>query len=133
VTLKELMRSVVESGEIKITPDRFEKTYFHWINNLRDWCISRQIWYGHRIPVWYKDKEIYLTKEEALYKAKRKTLQSKEKYVKEMLNSFYELLDEWEELNLEQDNETPFTISKLNGYMIFKDNIREDWNSIYNP
>lgn len=59
VTLKELMRSVVESGEIKITPDRFEKTYFHWINNLRDWCISRQIWYGHRIPVWYKDKEIY--------------------------------------------------------------------------
>jgi valyl-tRNA synthetase len=59
VTLKELMRSVVESGEIKITPDHFEKIYFHWIDNLRDWCISRQIWYGHRIPVWYKDKEIH--------------------------------------------------------------------------
>jgi valyl-tRNA synthetase len=53
VTLKELMRSVLESREIKITPERFEKTYFHWIDNLRDWCISRQIWYGHRIPVWY--------------------------------------------------------------------------------
>ncbi len=53
VTLKELMRSVVESGEIKIIPERFEKIYYHWIDNLRDWCISRQIWYGHRIPVWY--------------------------------------------------------------------------------
>ena len=40
-------------------PDRFEKEYVHWIENLRDWCISRQIWYGHRIPVWYKDDEIY--------------------------------------------------------------------------
>ena len=54
VTLKELMRSAVESGEIKIIPERFEKIYYHWIDNLRDWCISRQIWYGHRIPVWYK-------------------------------------------------------------------------------
>lgn len=52
-TLKEAMRHVVASQQIKIIPDRFEKTYFHWINNLRDWCISRQIWYGHRIPVWY--------------------------------------------------------------------------------
>ena len=54
VTLKMLLRHVVESGQIKITPQHFEKTYFHWIDNLRDWCISRQIWYGHRIPVWYK-------------------------------------------------------------------------------
>ncbi len=53
-TLKEIMRKVVESGDTKIIPDYFEKTYFHWIDNLRDWCISRQIWYGHRIPVWYK-------------------------------------------------------------------------------
>src|SRR3989338_706686 len=34
-------------------PSHFEKVYFNWIENLRDWCISRQIWYGHRIPVWY--------------------------------------------------------------------------------
>jgi len=59
-TLKELMRSAVESGDIKILPDRFEKIYFHWIDNLRDWCISRQIWFGHRVPVWYKGQEIYV-------------------------------------------------------------------------
>jgi valyl-tRNA synthetase len=55
-TLKNLMRKAVESTETTILPDRFEKVYFHWIENLRDWCISRQIWYGHRIPVWYKEK-----------------------------------------------------------------------------
>lgn len=52
-TLKTLMQQAVRSGDIEILPERFEKTYFHWIDNLRDWCISRQIWYGHRIPVWY--------------------------------------------------------------------------------
>ncbi len=59
-TLKEMMIDAVESKKINIVPDRFEKTYFSWINNLRDWCISRQIWYGHRIPVWYKGEEIYV-------------------------------------------------------------------------
>ena len=58
-TLKDIMREPVESGAIKILPDHFDKTYFHWIDNLRDWCISRQIWYGHRIPVWYKGDEVY--------------------------------------------------------------------------
>ena len=57
-TLKELMLEPVRSGEIKIIPEYFDKTYFHWIENLRDWCISRQIWYGHRIPVWYRGEEI---------------------------------------------------------------------------
>ena len=52
------MRQVVESGQIDIIPERFKKIYFHWIDNLRDWCISRQIWYGHRVPVWYKGEEI---------------------------------------------------------------------------
>lgn len=59
VTLKELMRKVVENNQIKIIPEYFSKTYFHWIDNLNDWCISRQIWYGHRIPIWYKNDEIY--------------------------------------------------------------------------
>lgn len=59
-TLKEIMRKTVESGAIKIIPDRFEKTYFNWIDNLRDWCISRQIWYGHRVPVWYRNEEIFV-------------------------------------------------------------------------
>lgn len=58
-TLKELMLKPVASGKIKVMPDRFEKIYSHWIENLRDWCISRQIWYGHRIPVWYRGEEIY--------------------------------------------------------------------------
>jgi valyl-tRNA synthetase len=60
-TLKELMRQVVTSGQIKIFPDHFNKTYFHWIDNLRDWCISRQIWFGHRIPVWYKTTPVILS------------------------------------------------------------------------
>ncbi|HEY5221241.1 MAG TPA: valine--tRNA ligase [Candidatus Paceibacterota bacterium] len=55
-TLKALMREAVESGGTTIVPERFEKIYFHWIDNLRDWCISRQIWFGHRIPVWYRER-----------------------------------------------------------------------------
>ncbi len=58
VTLKKLMQHVVETGQIQILPDRFKKTYFHWIDNLRDWNISRQIWFGHRVPVWYSGDEI---------------------------------------------------------------------------
>jgi valyl-tRNA synthetase len=65
VTLKELMKEAITTDGVKIIPDRFERVYFNWIDNLRDWCISRQIWYGHRIPVWYKkdslgdDNELY--------------------------------------------------------------------------
>ncbi len=58
-TLKELMLEPVREKKINILPERFERVYFNWVENLRDWCISRQIWYGHRIPVWYKGKDIY--------------------------------------------------------------------------
>lgn len=57
-TLKNLMRASVENAGIKILPPHLEKTYYHWIDNLRPWCISRQIWYGHRVPVWYRGDEI---------------------------------------------------------------------------
>lgn len=59
-SLKELMTEPVRDGKIKILPNHFEKVYFHWIENLRDWCVSRQIWYGHRIPAWYKNDKIYV-------------------------------------------------------------------------
>jgi valyl-tRNA synthetase len=52
---------VVKEGKVKFYPAHWEKTYFHWMENISDWCISRQLWWGHRIPVWYhkKTKEIY--------------------------------------------------------------------------
>ena len=45
----------VRSGDIRFVPERFEKNYFHWMENIRDWCISRQLWWGHRIPAFYCD------------------------------------------------------------------------------
>ncbi len=57
-TLKKLMRASVESGAITIAPERFDKVYYHWIDNLRDWNVSRQIWFGHRIPAWFKGDEV---------------------------------------------------------------------------
>ena len=53
-TLKALMQEAVADAHVRILPERFVPVYFHWIDHLRDWCISRQVWFGHRIPVWYK-------------------------------------------------------------------------------
>ncbi len=55
----------VRDGRIRIVPERFEKVYFHWLENIRDWCISRQLWWGHRIPAWYgPDGEIFVAHDE---------------------------------------------------------------------
>lgn len=54
--MEELAKPAIEavkSGEIRFVPDRFDKTYYHWMENIKDWCISRQIWWGHRIPAYY--------------------------------------------------------------------------------
>ena len=67
---------VVKEGEIKFVPENWENTYFQWMNNIEDWCISRQIWWGHRIPAWYDaDGNVYVAKTEAdaLQQAQSKT------------------------------------------------------------
>ncbi|XP_061363865.1 valine--tRNA ligase, chloroplastic/mitochondrial 2 [Gastrolobium bilobum] len=77
--LAEKALQAVEKGELTIIPERFEKIYNHWLSNIKDWCISRQLWWGHRIPVWYivgKDNEedyiVARNADEALEKAHKK-------------------------------------------------------------
>ncbi len=69
VKMDELIKPAVEAvktGEIKLIPERMEKTYYNWTDNIRDWCISRQLWWGHRIPAYYCDEcgEVTVAREE---------------------------------------------------------------------
>ncbi|MFH1661665.1 MAG: valine--tRNA ligase [Candidatus Falkowbacteria bacterium] len=60
LSVEAVKKGVFGNEKINIIPERFEKNYFHWMNDLKDWCISRQIWFGHQIPVWYRGDEIYV-------------------------------------------------------------------------
>ncbi|MDR2878382.1 MAG: valine--tRNA ligase [Fusobacteriales bacterium] len=83
---------VVRNGEITISPQRWVKVYYNWLENIRDWCISRQLWWGHRIPAYYsEDGTIFVAK--SLEEAKQ---QAKEKYGKEVkLTEETDVLDTW--------------------------------------
>lgn len=73
--LAEAALEVVRDGRITIVPEHFTKVYYNWLENIRDWCISRQLWWGHRIPVWYGpdgDQFCARTEEEAYQKARQK-------------------------------------------------------------
>ena len=68
VSMKDLAKRAADSvrnGEAKFVPQRYEKQYFHWLDNIQDWCISRQLWWGHRIPAYYCEEcgEIHVAKE----------------------------------------------------------------------
>ena len=63
VKMESLAKPAIEAvrgGKTKFVPERFDKIYFNWMENIQDWCISRQLWWGHRIPAWYKDDEVYV-------------------------------------------------------------------------
>ncbi len=64
-SLAQAALQAVRDGRIRIVPERFEKIYFNWLENIKDWCISRQLWWGHRIPVWYcPDGHMTVTRED---------------------------------------------------------------------
>ena len=83
---------VVKNGQIQITPKRWEKVYYNWLENIRDWTISRQIWWGHRIPAYYaEDGTVFVAKNMEEAKA-----QAKEKFGKEVsLREETDVLDTW--------------------------------------
>ena len=82
---------VVASGEIKFYPENWVNTYNQWLNNIQDWCISRQLWWGHQIPAWYSDAgKVYVAQDEATAKA----LAEKDGYRGELTRD-NDVLDTW--------------------------------------
>jgi valyl-tRNA synthetase len=82
---------VVRSGEVRFFPEHWTSTYYHWLENIQDWCISRQLWWGHRIPAWYgEDGQIFVAKNEL--EAQR---QAKSKGYTGSLTQDQDVLDTW--------------------------------------
>ena len=72
-SLAEPAIKAVEEGDIEFVPKNWENTYFAWMRDVQDWCISRQLWWGHRIPAWYDEQgNIYASSDEAAVRAKYK-------------------------------------------------------------
>jgi valyl-tRNA synthetase len=100
VSMKELAEPALENvqnGNIQFYPEKFKNTYRHWIENIKDWCISRQLWWGHRIPAWYygtntEDFVVARTQEEAIELAKKKS--GKEIQISD-LKQDEDVLDTW--------------------------------------
>jgi len=59
VAMKDLAKNALEKSTVEFVPERFYKMYANWMNDLEDWCISRQLWWGHRLPVWYRGEEVF--------------------------------------------------------------------------
>jgi valyl-tRNA synthetase len=80
----------VESGEIKFVPENWNKTYYQWMNNIQDWCISRQLWWGHRIPAWFDENgKVYVGKSEQAIREKHQLDESV------VLKQDEDVLDTW--------------------------------------
>src|SRR5690606_15521583 len=58
VKMDGLTKQLLENNQVEFVPERFKKTFENWMNNIQDWCISRQLWWGHRIPAWFKGDEV---------------------------------------------------------------------------
>ncbi len=93
VAVKELAKpaiDAVKNGDIEFVPKNWENTYFEWMNNIQDWCISRQIWWGHRIPAWYDEQgNVYVGKTEAEVRAENNLAETV------VLNQDNDVLDTW--------------------------------------
>ncbi len=95
--LAELALRAVESGRIRIVPERFIGVYRNWLENVKDWCISRQLWWGHRIPVWYvvEGEEVNEEKYVVAHNEKEAYEKAREKYGECKLRQDPDVLDTW--------------------------------------
>ena len=80
----------VEDGDIKFVPENWSNTYFHWMRNIQDWCISRQLWWGHQIPAWYDENDkVYVGRSEAEVRAKHNLGDTKLRRDEDVLDTWF--------------------------------------------